>query len=76
MDTGGFEPIEQPPRAGDQLVVSSPSPGVPPSRAEIIEILGRNGPPFRVRWGDGRESVVYPSSDVIVEHVPHRRHKS
>jgi Domain of unknown function (DUF1918) len=75
MDTG-FEPLRQPARAGDRLVAPSRRVGAPASRAEIIEVLGQGGPPFRVRWEDGRESVVYPSSDVTVEHMPRRRRKS
>jgi hypothetical protein len=34
---------------------------------EIIEVIGELGHAhFRVPWEDGRESIVYPSSDAIV----------
>jgi Domain of unknown function (DUF1918) len=75
MDTAGFEPLKPPTRPGDRLVVASRSLGAPASQAEIIEVLGHGGPPFRVRWDDGRESIVYPSSDVTIEHVRRRRSK-
>ncbi|MEX2464959.1 MAG: DUF1918 domain-containing protein [Gaiellaceae bacterium] len=37
-------------------------------RGEIVEILGE--PPrirYRVRWEDGRESIVYPGSDATIK---------
>jgi hypothetical protein len=57
-------------RPGDVLVVSGHHLGQQPQEAEVLEARGRDGgPPFLVRWmSDGRETVVYPSSDVRVEH--------
>jgi hypothetical protein len=74
MDTG-FEPLGKPARVGDRLVVQARTAGASALEAEIVEVLGHGGPPYRVRWGDGHESVVYPSSDVTVEHVRRRRRK-
>ena len=54
---------------GDRLVVHSHHLGEPPRDAEILEVRGPDGP-YRVRWDDGRESIVYPGSDVTVEHFP------
>lgn len=59
------------PLPGDRLVVHAHHLGEPPHDAEILEVRGPNGP-YRVRWDDGRESIVYPGSDVSVEHFPHR----
>lgn len=37
----------------------------------IIEIHGGNGaPPYLVRWEDGHESLLVPSSATHVEHRP------
>ena len=42
-----------------------------PRDAEILEVLGENGPPYHVRWeSDGHESIIYPGSDATVEHFP------
>jgi hypothetical protein len=76
MDSGGFEPLKQPVRPGDRLVVPGASVDAPACSAEIIEVLGHGGPPFRVRWEDGGESLVHPSSDVTIEHVSRRRRKA
>jgi len=39
--------------------------------AVIIEVHGEEGaPPYLVRWRDGYESVLLPSSDTAVEHHP------
>jgi hypothetical protein len=56
-------------RAGDRLVVHAHRQGDMPRDAEILEVLGDNGPPYRVRWeSDGHESIVYPGSDATIEH--------
>ena len=59
--------------AGDRLVVRAHYQGQPERDAEIIEVLGADGPPYRVRWDDGRESIIFPGPDVFVEHFPRRR---
>lgn len=60
--------------AGDRLVVRAHRQGDLPRDAEILEVLGENAPPYRVRWeSDGHESIIYPGSDATVEHFPHRR---
>ena len=58
-------------RAGDRLVVRAHRQGDTPRDAEILEVLGDNGPPYRVRWErDGHESIIYPGPDATVEHFP------
>jgi len=41
--------------------------GVPDHTAVILEAGGEGGPPYRVRYEDGREAVVYPGADAWVE---------
>jgi hypothetical protein len=59
--------------AGDRLVVRAHYQGQPERDAEILEVLGADGPPYRVRWGDGRESIIFPGPDVFIEHFSRRR---
>lgn len=57
---------------GDRLVVKGHHTGEPEADSEIIEVLGEDGaPPYYVRWEDGRESRVYPGSDVYIQHFEH-----
>jgi hypothetical protein len=59
-------------RAGDVLVISGHKAGDPERHADIVETLGADGgPPYRVRWADGRESNVYMGPDMRIE--PRRR---
>ena len=61
-------------QAGDRLVVRAHRQGDTPRDAEILEVLGENGAPYRVRWeSDGHESIIYPGSDATIEHFPRRR---
>lgn len=40
----------------------------------ILKVRGdKGGPPYYVRWPDGHESLVYPGSDIVIEH---KRRKS
>lgn len=61
-------------RPGDRLVIHPHHLGESPRDAEILEVLGADGgPPYRVQWQDtGTESIVFPSSDARIEHVPRR----
>ncbi len=53
---------------GDRLHVHSNSVGTHDRVGEIVEIRGDHGePPYRVRFPDGRETLVYPGPDSIVE---------
>jgi len=54
-------------RAG-HIVVERRFVGGRERRGEIVQVLGE--PPrirYRVRWEDGRESIVYPGSDATIE---------
>ncbi|AEF42688.1 DUF1918 domain-containing protein [Hoyosella subflava] len=55
--------------AGDRIHFKSGTVGAPEHEAEILEVQGSNGePPYRVRFDDGHESIVYPGSDIQIEH--------
>lgn len=63
--------------AGDRLVIRGHHLGERTRDAEILAALGENGgPPFRVRWSDtGREGMLYPGPDALIEHFPHGRRR-
>jgi len=55
-------------QTGDRLVVQSRRVGTAAQTGEIMEVLGSGaGQHYRVRWSDGREAVVYPGSDAVIE---------
>lgn len=59
---------------GDELLVRGRHVDDPERTGVIIAIHGENGsPPYLVRWTNGRDSVIFPSSDTEVEHLPARR---
>ena len=64
MVTAGDPAIQ----VGDRLVVRGHRQGQPEQDAEILEVLGGERAAYRVRWSDGHESIIYPGSDVFVEH--------
>jgi Domain of unknown function (DUF1918) len=52
---------------GDVLTVKGRRQGDTERHGEIIEVHGSQGaPPYRVRWTDGKESVLFPSSDTVI----------
>jgi hypothetical protein len=57
-------------QVGDRLVVNSRHVGQPAHTGEIVEVIGSGGEEhYRVRWTDGRETVVFPGTDTRVERV-------
>lgn len=57
-------------QVGDRLIVKGVHLGDPERNGVITEVHGENGaPPYLVRWGDGRETSFFPSSDAMVEHI-------
>jgi hypothetical protein len=55
-------------KTGDRVVTHGRTVGQRDRVAEIVEVLGREGePPYRVRSADGRESVLSPGPDSVVE---------
>jgi hypothetical protein len=56
---------------GDRLVVSGHHQGEHERDGEVLEVHGEGGgPPFLVRWEDGTTTVLYPGSDVAIQHFP------
>jgi hypothetical protein len=52
---------------GDRLVVESNKVGSGRKAGEVVEVIeGSAGAHYRIRWDDGHESIVYPSSDAFV----------
>jgi hypothetical protein len=52
---------------GDRLVVRGRHVGDVERSGEILEIRGKNGePPYRVRWDNGSEDLIIPSSDATI----------
>jgi hypothetical protein len=62
------EAISMQATVGDRLHVHGRKVGNADQVAEIIEVRGeRGGPPYRVRFPDGRETLVFPGPDSVVE---------
>jgi hypothetical protein len=56
-------------RHGDRIVVHGHAVGDTERVGEIVEVLGEPGHEhYRVRWEEKHESIVYPGSDVTIEH--------
>ena len=52
---------------GDRLVVNAAHVDGPQRAGEIIEVRGHDGaPPYRVRWSDGHEGLVFPGPDATI----------
>lgn len=52
---------------GDQLVVRSQQVGRADQHGEITEVISSGGEHYRVRWSDGRETVLFPGPDATVQ---------
>ncbi|MFF4602916.1 DUF1918 domain-containing protein [Streptomyces sp. NPDC001339] len=56
---------------GDRLLVHGRIVGQHDRTAEVIEVLGEDGgPPYRVRFEDGHETIMSPGPDTIVRPSP------
>lgn len=54
---------------GEVLILKANHVGEPDRSGEILEVRGENGgPPYRVRFDDGHEGLVFPGPDAIVHH--------
>jgi Domain of unknown function (DUF1918)/Domain of unknown function (DUF1876) len=51
---------------GDELVIRSHQVGRADQRGEIIEVITTGGQHYRVRWSDGRETILFPGPDATV----------
>lgn len=66
--------VETKARPGDYVEISGHRVGDAPRNGEILEVLGgETHPHYRVRWEDGRVSLLFPGSDVVVKHARRRR---
>jgi hypothetical protein len=55
---------------GERLLIRGRTVGSTDRHGEIVEVRGADGaPPYLVRFDDGHESLVFPGSDCVVEHV-------
>jgi hypothetical protein len=55
-------------RVGDRLHVFGRQVGSPERTGQIVEVRGADGgPPYVVRFDDGREALVFPGPDAVVE---------
>jgi RimK family alpha-L-glutamate ligase len=64
----------EPPRAGDEIVITGHSVGDAPRTATILEVLGEpDHPRYRVRWEDGHESIYFPGADALVRRPARRK---
>ncbi|GAA2331294.1 DUF1918 domain-containing protein [Saccharopolyspora halophila] len=53
---------------GDRLHVHSRHIDEAEKFGEIVEVLGADGePPYKVRYNDGHEGLVFPGSDCVIE---------
>lgn len=53
---------------GDRLHVHGRVVGATDKVAEIVEVRGEQGaPPYWVRFPDGRQTLVYPGPDSVIE---------
>ncbi len=54
---------------GDVLVVRGRAVDVPTREGQILEVRHVDGsPPYKVRWSDGHEALVFPGPDASVRH--------
>jgi Domain of unknown function (DUF1918) len=57
---------------GDHIVVESRKVGGGRKTGEVIDVIDGSGSQhYRIRWDDGHESVVYPSTDAFVTEWAH-----
>jgi hypothetical protein len=60
----------QPANVGDTVEVVGHKVGESARQGKIAEVLGEAGHiHYRVEWGDGRESLLYPGGDVHFTHA-------
>ena len=53
-------------QVGDQLVIRSHQVGRAEQHGEIVEVITGGAQHYRVRWSDGRETILFPGPDATV----------
>lgn len=62
-------------KAGDRIEIESETVGTPAREGEIVEVIqGAVSVRYRIRWGDGHESVITPSAGTA-RIIPQRKPK-
>ena len=55
-------------RVGDRIIVEGAKVGHARRAGEVLEVIKASSSTYyRVRWGDGQETMFFPSSDARVE---------
>lgn len=52
---------------GDRIRQHSNTVGTPDRTGTIVAVLGEDGPPYRVRYDSGEETIVTPGPDATIE---------
>ena len=52
---------------GDRIRMHSNSTDVPDRLGTVVAVLGEDGPPYRVRFDSGEETIVTPGPDATFE---------
>jgi hypothetical protein len=52
---------------GDRIRLHSNTTDVPDRVGTITEVIGEDGPPYRVRFDSGEETIVTPGPDATIE---------
>ncbi|PVZ12955.1 DUF1918 domain-containing protein [Actinomycetospora cinnamomea] len=52
---------------GDRIRMHSNHTDVPDRTGTIVAVLGQGGPPYRVRFDSGEETIVTPGPDATIE---------
>lgn len=61
-------------RVGDRIIIRGHRVGDPDRDAEVLEVRGpAGGPPYVVRWENGHETLFFPGSDAVVQHLGGRQ---
>jgi hypothetical protein len=59
---------------GDRIIIRGHRVGDPDRDAEVLEVRGpAGGPPYVVRWENGHETLFFPGSDAVVQHLGGRQ---
>jgi hypothetical protein len=57
-------------QVGDRIVVEGRTIEQHRREGVVVEVQGaQGGPPYRVRWDDGHEGLVFPSNDAHIKHA-------
>ncbi|TFB56540.1 DUF1918 domain-containing protein [Cryobacterium sp. TMT1-62] len=58
---------------GDRVVLRGKTVEAPDRHDEIVEVRGLDGePPYLVRFSEGHESILFPGTDFMIEHIEPR----